>query len=182
MSNLIDIFSIKFQDRMFLINFNCGCILKIIFKWPTSDIIDILMPRFGGSRNRSSSPPPRQAPTASRPATQAPPQPAMQQAPSTGFGGGFGSTIMQGMAFGAGSEVAHQAVRGVMGGNSHSAQQQPANTPQQAVNMCSTQPQQQNACMNEANLFTNCLRTNSDISYCQQFSDMLKQCQQNLQL
>lgn len=54
------------------------------------------------------------------------------QAPQTGtFGGGFGSTIMQGMAFGAGSEVAHQAVRGMMGGNSHSAQQQPASTQQQ---------------------------------------------------
>ncbi len=32
--------------------------------------------------------------------------------------GGLGSTIMTGMAFGAGSEIAHQAVRGVMGGGS----------------------------------------------------------------
>ena len=29
---------------------------------------------------------------------------------------GIGGTIMTGMAFGAGSEVAHQAVRSVMGG------------------------------------------------------------------
>jgi hypothetical protein len=39
--------------------------------------------------------------------------------------GGIGSTIVQGMAFGAGSEVAHQAVRSLMGGNSHHAQPQP---------------------------------------------------------
>ena len=31
-------------------------------------------------------------------------------------GGGLGSTIMTGMAFGAGSAVAHEAVRGMMGG------------------------------------------------------------------
>ena len=36
---------------------------------------------------------------------------------------GIGSTIMTGMAFGAGSEVAHQAVRGIMGGPSHGQQQ-----------------------------------------------------------
>lgn len=29
---------------------------------------------------------------------------------------GLGSTLMSGMAFGAGSEVAHQAIRSVMGG------------------------------------------------------------------
>jgi hypothetical protein len=39
--------------------------------------------------------------------------------------GGIGSTIVQGMAFGAGSEVAHQAVRSLMGGNSHHGQPQP---------------------------------------------------------
>ena len=79
------------------------------------------MPRGGsrgGSRGRSSSPqpPPRQAPTATKP------MPA--QTPQTQSGGGLlsgiGSTIMTGMAFGAGSEVAHQAVRSVMGGGSGS--------------------------------------------------------------
>ena len=45
-------------------------------------------------------------------------KPAQQQTKqSGGFLSGIGSTIMTGMAFGAGSEVAHQAVRGVMGGN-----------------------------------------------------------------
>lgn len=55
---------------------------------------------------------------------------------------GIGSTIMQGMAFGAGSEVAHQAVRSVMGGSSHSQQ-----APQQQVQQ-QTQ-QQQNPCQVE---------------------------------
>jgi hypothetical protein len=45
---------------------------------------------------------------------------------------GIGSTIMTGMAFGAGSEVAHQAVRGIMGGgNSHGQQVQQEGAPQQ---------------------------------------------------
>ena len=34
---------------------------------------------------------------------------------------GLMGTMMSGMAFGAGSEVAHQAVRSFMGGNSHQA-------------------------------------------------------------
>ena len=49
------------------------------------------------------------------------------QAPAQGGGmmSGLGGTLMTGMAFGAGSEIAHQAVRGVMGsggsghGNNH---------------------------------------------------------------
>lgn len=96
------------------------------------------MPR-GGSRGSSSarSPPPRSSTTASRPMqpppqpqrTQVPPQQATQQ--SGGLLSGIGSTIMQGMAFGAGSEVAHQAVRSLMGGSSHSQHQEMAQQPQQ---------------------------------------------------
>jgi hypothetical protein len=42
-----------------------------------------------------------------------------------GGGGGLGSTIMTGMAFGAGSAVAHEAVRGIIGGGSgHGSNQQ----------------------------------------------------------
>lgn len=45
------------------------------------------------------------------------PMPAPIQAPtrSPGMMSGIGSTIATGMAFGAGSEIAHQAIRGVMG-------------------------------------------------------------------
>ena len=44
----------------------------------------------------------------------------MQAAPqqSGGMMSGLGGTLMTGMAFGAGSEVAHQAVRGLMGSGS----------------------------------------------------------------
>lgn len=130
------------------------------------------MPR-GGSRggSRSSSPPPRSSFAASRPqpAPQAPMQQA-QTAPRTGMFSGIGSTIMQGMAFGAGSEVAHQAVRGVMGGNSHQQVQQQA--PQQQ------QQTQQNPCQTEIQNFGQCIERNTDLSYCQSLSDMLKNCRQ----
>ena len=125
------------------------------------------MPR-GGSRGRSSSPqpPPRQ--------TQAPtrPMPAQTQ-PQTQSGGGMlsgiGSTIMQGMAFGAGSEVAHQAVRSVMGGGSHSQQvQEQQHQP--------TQQYQSNPCQMEMDNFSKCLGNNDNINYCQSYSDMLKNC------
>ena len=88
------------------------------------------MPRGGvsrggsGSRGSLRSPPPRSSTTTTRPPpqqqTNVPPQQTQQ---SGGFLSGIGSTIMTGMAFGAGSEVAHQAVRGLMGGSSHSNNQ-----------------------------------------------------------
>jgi len=71
------------------------------------------------SRGRSTSPPPRSTSTATRPMQPPPVQAPMQQATGGSMLGGIGSTIVQGMAFGAGSEVAHQAVRSVMGGSSH---------------------------------------------------------------
>lgn len=110
------------------------------------------MPR-GGSRggSRSSSPPPRSSFAASKPqpAQQAPLQ-QPQTASRPGMMSGIGSTIMQGMAFGAGSEVAHQAVRSVMGGSSHSQQ-----APQQQVQQ-QTQ-QQQNPCQVEIQNFSHCI-------------------------
>jgi hypothetical protein len=63
------------------------------------------MPR-GGSRGGSRSPPPRSSFAATKPQpaqhTQAPMQQA-QTAPKQGMFSGLGSTLMQGMAFGAGS-------------------------------------------------------------------------------
>jgi hypothetical protein len=78
------------------------------------------MPR--GGRGSSRSPPPRSSATSSRPIHTQPQQPPVQatQQSRPGMLGGFGSTLMQGMAFGAGSEVAHQAIRSVTGGGSHS--------------------------------------------------------------
>ena len=76
------------------------------------------MPRsFGSSRSRSSSPAqssPRSSFSQSRPQQQ--PQQTFHQAPmqqpqKPSMLGGIGSTIVQGMAFGGGSEVDHQVVR-----------------------------------------------------------------------
>ncbi len=39
------------------------------------------------------------------------------------MGGGLGSMLMTGAAIGVGSAVAHEAVRGIMGGGSHGHQQ-----------------------------------------------------------
>jgi len=76
------------------------------------------------SRGRSSSPAPptrnTTAPTKPMPAQHTPVQQPTQS--SGGLFGGIGSTIMTGMAFGAGSEVAHQAVKSFMGGSSSNSQ------------------------------------------------------------
>ena len=59
----------------------------------------------------------RQAPKRSATAAAPPRSSQTQQRPS--MMSGLGGTLMQGMAFGAGSEIAHTAVRGMMGGSSH---------------------------------------------------------------
>lgn len=128
-----------------------------------------------GGRGGSRSPPPRSSFAATRPAPAPQSNPIQQQsAPKQGIFSGFGSTLMQGMAFGAGSEVAHQAVRSVIGGGSHQAvQEQPQQQPQQYQSQ-----QQQQPCQAEIQNFGACLQRNDDLSYCQTFSDMLKNCKQ----
>ena len=93
--------------------------------------------RSSGRRAASPAPASRQSVAATRP------MPAQTQPAKTTIGGGIlsgiGSTIMQGMAFGAGSEVAHQAVRSVMGGSHQSQQVQPQQVQsqsQQQLNPC----------------------------------------------
>jgi hypothetical protein len=59
-----------------------------------------------------------------------------QQAPAQGGGmmSGLGGTVMTGMAFGAGSEIAHQAVRGIMGsGSGHGGAPQQQMAPEQQM-------------------------------------------------
>ncbi len=96
---------------------------------------------------------------------------------------GLGGTLMTGMAFGAGSEVAHQAVRGIMGsGNSHGGYvegqgqgQAVQGGAQQAV-----QEYQQNPCFSLNQSFLSCLKSYSDqIGYCQQTMDNLMQCEKD---
>lgn len=123
------------------------------------------MPRKSGGMKSSgfskSSGPARSARAA--PAPQ-PTHAAPAQSPS--MAGSLAGTVMQGMAFGAGSEIAHSAVRSMMGsGSSHQEAQ-----PQQA------QPQQ-DACSGHNQDFLNCLKfNNNDIGVCQSYLDLFKQC------
>lgn len=122
----------------------------------------------------------------------------MQQAPSTGGGmmSGIGSTIVTGMALGAGSEVGHQVVRSFMGGSGghkeeskEVAPQQQAAAPQQYYQQPPPeyyQQQQQQAApqQNPCNSFNqhliNCLKNNqNDINLCQTNMDMLMQCEKD---
>lgn len=141
-------------------------------------LVNNKMPRGGGSRGGSrgsSSSPSRSSFAATRPQQQqAPVQQPQTAQKSGGMFSGFGSTLMQGMAFGAGSEVAHQAVRSVIGGGSHS-NQQVAQQPQQQQQVNN----QTGVCQTEILNFSQCIERNSDLSYCQSFADMLKSCKQS---
>ncbi len=88
---------------------------------------------------------------------------------SSGFFGNLMGTMFQGMAFGAGSEVAHNFLGNLMGRGSHQEQAQE----QQA------QPQQQqNQCQTENSNFVDCLKFNSNqIDLCQGYLDALKSCE-----
>jgi Uncharacterized protein conserved in bacteria len=125
------------------------------------------MARKSGGGFRRSSPssgPSRSTRTATAPQHAPPPSTPTQQRP--GMMSGLGGTLMQGMAFGAGSEVAHQAIRGVMGsGSGHSEGERSA-------------PQVQNdPCFSQNQDFMNCLQFNkNEISMCQSYLDLFKQC------
>ena len=122
--------------------------------------------RSGGGGFRRSSPSP--GPSRSTRAAAAPPPaaPPTQQRP--GMMSGLGGTLMQGMAFGAGSEVAHQAIRGVMGSGSNSGNQESHQQAPQTVN---------EPCYQQNQDFMNCLQYNkNDIGMCQSYLDLFKQC------
>ena len=110
------------------------------------------------------------------------------------MGGGLGSTLMTGMAFGAGSEIAHQAVRGMMGGGSGHGGQAPAEGGQQVVQQApaqdgqmvdyaSQEQQQQHPCQEFNMNFVQCLKMNaSNIDMCQSYMNMLQQCETDYNL
>lgn len=87
--------------------------------------------------------------------------------------------MLQGMAFGAGSEVAHQAVRGMMG-SGHDSQQGAVQggTDYAQGGMSSAQPLQ-DPCSGQNYDFMQCLQTNPEhIGTCQSYLDLYKQCRQ----
>lgn len=142
---------------------------------------------FGSNRStsRSSSYGQRSTPSySSRPPTTTNHQSTPVSQPSGGMMGGLGQTLVTGMAFGAGSEIAHQAVRSVMGGGSHGGHSEPKTVenqqPIEQNNQNNAQPKQ-NPCMEYNNKFIDCLRYNNNtISMCQSIFDDMKSCEKNL--
>ena len=135
------------------------------------------MARRRSSFSRSSAGPSRSsAPaTAPRPATNN--SPASSQS-SPGFFSSMMGTMAQGLAFGAGSEVAHQAIRGVMGGSSHQAHA--VDNSQAAPAQANSQTQIGNCQMQNSN-FVECLKFNSNnIQSCQEYLNELKKCESGL--
>ena len=120
-------------------------------------------------------------------ATQRPVQTAQATPPmqSSGGGmlGGIGSTIVQGMAFGGGSEIGHQVVRSMMGGSSHGNHQgENQNAPvQQNQQQQQQTTQNENPCSGFNMKFVECLKTsNNEISSCQSIFNDLKLCQNSM--
>jgi len=80
---------------------------------------------------------------------------------------GLGGMVMTGMAFGVGSEVAHQAVRGVMGSGNTQQTSAPAQTAEPQQDLCYSQNQD----------FMTCLqRSSNDIAGCQSYLDLFNSC------
>ena len=97
-------------------------------------------------------------------------KPQTQQKP--GFLGQMAGVMMEGMAFGAGSEIAHSAIRGLMGGNNTMQQQVVNQTQPETLNNSSNQN-----CQNFQSSFTHCLaNSNNDLKLCQNEFDSMNQC------
>lgn len=109
-------------------------------------------------------------------------------ASSTSSGPGFGSMMMQGMALGAGSSIAHHAIGGAVnamsGGGSGSAPVAEGAAGSYAAPPAAQQQQYQaqaNMCAPIQQDLARCLETNtSDISMCQPYFDQFKSCQQQM--
>jgi hypothetical protein len=139
----------------------------------------------GGAPARRPAAPSRPA---SRPASTSARTPAPQQssaaapAKSGGMLSGIGSTIAQGMAFGTGSAIAHQAVGAVAGsfgggGSKEAEQQEQAPMPAQGQGM---NQQDTGACSNDKSMFYDCLNHNKgDQQSCTFLYEQLQQCQQH---
>jgi predicted lipid-binding transport protein (Tim44 family) len=126
--------------------------------------------------------PPPATTNANHPTAQ---QSAHSQAPAAGGGllSGLASTVMQGMAFGGGSAVAHRAIDGVFGGRE--VQHVHTNQDNNNINSMSTidsntssSPARANVCRDEVTNFNQCMASNNhNVSSCQFYFDLLNQCQ-----
>ena len=131
---------------------------------------------FGSSSRRAIPPRPaastkKTAPPPAR--TQTAPPPARRE--GGGIMSGIASTVVQGMAFGTGSAIAHRAVGGVanaMSGDSEPQTQQNAST--------ETPQNDGKSCEIKIGKFYDCLdEHDGNIGACQFFFDMMQQCQKD---
>lgn len=130
----------------------------------------------------------RAAPAA-RPAARPAPSPApshppapVQQSSGGGMLSGIGSTIMQGMAFGTGSAVAHRAVGAAAESFSGSGGDQApaAAVPEYAQGSMSAASSKTDMCSSDKTMFYDCLQQNKgDQQACHFLYEQLKDCQQN---
>ena len=97
----------------------------------------------------------------------------MQQAPpQQSMLGSMGSTMVSGMAFGAGSEAGHMAIKSMFGGSSSS----PAPVKQEAPVAAAAQPT--GPCAIDQSALQKCLQTSS-ASSCDFYFQALQSCQAN---
>jgi len=132
------------------------------------------MPRRGGggasrpAARRAPAPPPR-------PAAKSAPPPAPAPQSSGGGGGmmgGMAGMVMQGMAMGTGSAIAHRAVGAVMGPTSSYGTSAAPEAGGEATPAAPADP-----CGNQRTAFSACIEQNgSDINQCQSYVDMLQAC------
>jgi len=142
-----------------------------------------------------------QPPARPQPAPQhAPPQhaayPAQQQQAQGGLGAGLLGGVMQGMAFGGGSAIAHRAIDGIMGPRTviHDHQGQPQEIPSDVAPALGVAPAQGNAynsataeadrgaCSQDLSQFTQCMsQNNNDFNQCAFLYDILSQCRRSVQ-
>lgn len=139
---------------------------------------------FGSKRKAAPPAPARRPAPPPAPAARAQPPAPMQQQPakSGGMLSGIGSTIAQGMAFGTGSAIAHQAVGAAvnsMSGSGDSASA-PADQQQAAPAQVDQQQQLQGACAYDKEMFFDCLKVNrGDQESCSFLYQQLQSCQRN---
>jgi len=154
-------------------------------------------PTRTATRSPSTAPPPAvqtSQPPANHPSTSQPSTYQQQSSAPSGGGGllsGLAGTVMQGMAFGGGSAIAHRAVDSIAGPRTviHEHQggeveQQAARTTLAAIETGDDRVNQQveQQCGDEVMQFQKCLReTNNQLRQCSFYLDSLTLCQKGVQ-
>ncbi|PON59591.1 Cysteine alpha-hairpin motif superfamily [Parasponia andersonii] len=132
---------------------------------------------------RRSSGAPRRAPLHSppQPAPRAPP-PAPVKGGNGSVMGGIGGTIADGMAWGTGMAMAHRAMDSVLGPRviQYETAASPASAAATAPAPNTNSFDGSNGCGGQSNALQDCLNSfGSDISKCQFYMDMLRECRRS---